>query len=948
MTAIGRKRSVYVPLLLCSLMWTAPTRAAVVGSYGSSYLEDVDGLLVLHLKGTPTEMGQAHGRLLAEKIRDVYEALDAVLGSEISRTKQAEVAAAAKSHIPDSYVQEIQAIAAGANAALGTTAINANRLLVLHSWEEILRDNPERGIGARFAAMGSATVGGHVLMGLNYDDEECVHQGLQDGAVVIVYEPSQGYTFCSVGWAGLAGAITGINSQGVAISGMRSPTNAQATAGMPLIFQIRALLESAANVGAVESLLQSTARTVSGSLLVADGLGTSALRAFEFTPTRLEVFRENDANENHTYLIREEGVRIGLLVFVPPFPMDFPLGTGDINAVISKAVPNAIVRSNLFAHYKGTPGTATGPLLELQSDWIMNNIATNPRYEYIDISDLLPPTYPYRSLDILYLADKFSAKTPSMIANQGLIDFLTALMPGWDELFYLPEYANHSRYVRLRDGVTSYSGSIDADRAIRLLGGRTASEPFNVLTEPNSLHSVVYSADTLDLYVASAAPSGSSGKPDANLQTYRRFDFAAHATYPLTVRTQPVKGNVIVDGVDWGQAPQTRRVTAGKHKVSFGKVTGYAKPAATTVNVGLTGAELTGTYVLNEHRLNLTVDGQGAVTPPNDAYANESVLTIKATPDEGWAFSNWSGDLTGAGASRRVTITSDLTATAHFVELAPGQQALTIHAEGAGSVDPVGGVYDQGDVVTLAAKAVAGWRFLRWQGDAKGTSPVTSVTLTKSKLVTAVFEQITPKLKVNVVGDGTVSPDSGTYPWGQVLIITATPDEGSQFVRWEGDVERTEPVIAVALYDDMNLTAVFEPIPRTLTVDVQGQGEVVLDPIGPTYPNGATVTLTAKPASVVHNRVNVTLEPWWFIQWQGDVESSDNPMTITMDADKSLVAVFSTTPPGQDDNPGKPLPGDDDPATANPTPCFAAPAAMAIGMISFAGLLCRPRRRSCR
>ena len=42
-------------------------------------------------------------------------------------------------------------------------------------------------------------------------------------------------------------------------------------------------------------------------------------------------------------------------------------------------------------------------------------------------------------------------------------------------------------------------------------------------------------------------------------------------------------------------------------------------------------------------------------------------------------------------------------------------------------------------------------------------------------------------LTVSVTGQGSVSPDAnGTYNYGAVITITATPDEGYQFNRWEG------------------------------------------------------------------------------------------------------------------------------------------------------------------
>ena len=47
------------------------------------------------------------------------------------------------------------------------------------------------------------------------------------------------------------------------------------------------------------------------------------------------------------------------------------------------------------------------------------------------------------------------------------------------------------------------------------------------------------------------------------------------------------------------------------------------------------------------------------------------------------------------------------------------------------------------------------------------------------------------------------------------------------------------------------------------------------------YQEGETVTITALPK-----------EDWLFENWSGDVETTSNPLTITMDSDKSITANF--------------------------------------------------------
>lgn len=67
----------------------------------------------------------------------------------------------------------------------------------------------------------------------------------------------------------------------------------------------------------------------------------------------------------------------------------------------------------------------------------------------------------------------------------------------------------------------------------------------------------------------------------------------------------------------------------------------------------------------------------------------------------------------------------------------------------------------------------------------------------------------------------------------------------------------------------------------TLTVEVEGNGTVQPAEGSHSYDAGSVVTLTATPAFCSQ-----------FVGWQGDVESADNPLSIALDADQTVTAVF--------------------------------------------------------
>ncbi len=224
------------------------------------------------------------------------------------------------------------------------------------------------------------------------------------------------------------------------------------------------------------------------------------------------------------------------------------------------------------------------------------------------------------------------------------------------------------------------------------------------------------------------------------------------------------------------------------------------------------------------------------------------------------------------------------------------QYRLSTTTSGSGSValNPSGGTYNQGTVVTLTATPAAGWTFSQWQGDLTGTSNPATVTMNTNKTVTVVFVQ-TPAsqytLMTSVTGSGQVSlnPAGGTYASGTVVTLTVTPAAGWTFSQWQGALTGSANPATVTMNSNKTITAVFVEVPAnqyTLSVSVVGSGQVSLNPAGGSYTAGAVVTLTATAGSGTE-----------FSVWSGDLTGSANPATVTMNANKTVVATFVASAP---------------------------------------------------
>jgi len=75
------------------------------------------------------------------------------------------------------------------------------------------------------------------------------------------------------------------------------------------------------------------------------------------------------------------------------------------------------------------------------------------------------------------------------------------------------------------------------------------------------------------------------GTPFASGTSIYKYFGPTTITTTLTIDTSPVKGEVFVDSVSWGIAPQTREINAGNYIISFGEIAGYENPASIEINL---------------------------------------------------------------------------------------------------------------------------------------------------------------------------------------------------------------------------------------------------------------------------------------------------------------------------------------------------------------------------
>lgn len=198
------------------------------------------------------------------------------------------------------------------------------------------------------------------------------------------------------------------------------------------------------------------------------------------------------------------------------------------------------------------------------------------------------------------------------------------------------------------------------------------------------------------------------------------------------------------------------------------------------------------------YTLTLTANPPGAGTfstvpsaRSDGTYEGGSVVTVIAYPAAGYAFSSWSGDASGSDNPLQITMNSNKSITANFVEL---RRTLTLASNppegGTINADPPpggDGKYANGTVVTLTAMPAGGFLFSNWSGNVSGSTNPTTITMDGNKSVTANFVD-GQALTLNVVnaswGTVDVEPNLPLYAPGTSVTLTASPIEGKSFRGW--------------------------------------------------------------------------------------------------------------------------------------------------------------------
>lgn len=136
--------------------------------------------------------------------------------------------------------------------------------------------------------------------------------------------------------------------------------------------------------------------------------------------------------------------------------------------------------------------------------------------------------------------------------------------------------------------------------------------------------------------------------------------------------------------------------------------------------------------------------------------------------------------------------------------------STSVSPSGAGTISG-GGTKTAGTTITLTANPATGYEFKQWSD--KNTSNPRITTVTGNTTYTAQFTK--KSYTISVSGTNGAVTGGGTYEYGTTATLTATPNTGYKFVRWNDNNTQNPRTITVT--GDTTYTAYFEKLTYPIT-----------------------------------------------------------------------------------------------------------------------------------
>lgn len=366
--------------------------------------------------------------------------------------------------------------------------------------------------------------------------------------------------------------------------------------------------------------------------------------------------------------------------------------------------------------------------------------------------------------------------------------------------------------------------------------------------------------------------------------------------YNITVSANPTNGGSVSGGGSYQQGQSCTVHATANSGFTFTNWTENGSVVSTQANYTFT-VNSNRTLVANFQAQTQNYTVSVSANPTNagtvsggGTFQQGQTCTVHATPATGYTFVRWTenGNQVSTNPNYSFTVTGNRNLIAQFQG-----QSYYIAANATpnyGGTVTGSGSYNYGQTCTLTATPVAGFEFIEWRkNDTQvSTDAIYSFTVTESATFFAIFQRLTFNVSVsaNPSYGGTVT-GGGSYDFGQQCTVTATANEGYNFVNWtqNGEQISINPSYSFAVMFDYNLVANFVPQTIEITTSVEPSEGGTATGDG-TYNYGDEVTITVS-----------TVEDWAFLNWteNGNIITDEKTFTFIATTSRAFVANLEYT-----------------------------------------------------
>ncbi|MBX2968015.1 MAG: hypothetical protein KF803_01480 [Cyclobacteriaceae bacterium] len=242
----------------------------------SWFRKSESGLYELYVEGSPYERGATIGALTQDLVRYQEKVFNDQIRQLVPSQSRLEVLKYfvgwfnrdLQEHVPDEYQLEIYGISQVASNDYDYIAPAYQRILNYHAAHDIghaLQNMSLVGCTS-FATWGSSSADNSLIVGRNFDFY--VGDEFARNKIIAFYNPDQGHKFMMVTFGGMAGVLSGMNTEGLTVTINAAKAEIPGAAATPVSLVAREILQYASTIEEAYSIAKRRKLFVAESFLI--------------------------------------------------------------------------------------------------------------------------------------------------------------------------------------------------------------------------------------------------------------------------------------------------------------------------------------------------------------------------------------------------------------------------------------------------------------------------------------------------------------------------------------------------------------------------------------------------------------------------------------------------------------------------------------------------------